>query len=146
MMRVAIVAGKLVSGFDVPHGIELGPAIGDPGKDIGIAGMIHELKRASVHASVNGLFLAQFNDGDPLLSLYSLLCLGYGDALSGILANLFPRADETVRVKPCSLDPAFSDDQHCSSQRNSITVLAKPAHILIERAVLHLAPEAAGLS
>jgi hypothetical protein len=112
VMRVAIVTSKLVPGLYVPHGVEFRPPVGDAGEDVGIAGMIHELKRAAVHAAINGLFVTQFNDGDPLLPFCSLLGLGDGDSLSGVFANLCPHANGSVGVEPRSLDPAFSDDEH----------------------------------
>ena len=115
VMRVAIVTGKLVPGLYIFHGVEFRPPVGDAGKDVGIAGMIHELKRTAVHAAVDGFLVIQFNDGDPLLPLCSLLRLGYGDSFSGILTNFCSSSNGAIGIEARSLDPAFLYNQHSTA-------------------------------
>ncbi len=111
-MGVAIVTSELFSGPYLAHGVELGAAISNSGEDIGRAGMIHELKRAAVHAAIDGLFVAQFHNGDSLPLPGPLIRFPDGDALSGIFTNLRSRANHTVGIKTSALDTAFLNDQH----------------------------------
>ena len=111
-MRVAIVTSEFFSGLDATHGVELRAAVGDSSEDIGVARMIHELKRTAIHAAIDGFFIVQFHDGNSFLSLGSPFGFGQGNSLSGIFANLSTSANGTIGVESSSLDPAFFDDQH----------------------------------
>jgi len=112
MMGVAIVASQLFPGFYSAHGVELSVAIGDSGEDIGLAGVVHKLKRAAVHAAINGFLIAQFDNGYPLPSLGPFIRFPDRDALSRILANLRSSTNSAVGIKTSALDSAFLDDQH----------------------------------
>jgi hypothetical protein len=112
VVRVTVVASEFITDFYISLGIELGPAISNPGKYIGVAGMIHELKRSAVYAAINGFLLVQFNDCDPPLRFRSFSCLSNRDAFSCVFADFLAGTYRTICVKTCPLDTTFPDYQH----------------------------------
>ncbi len=64
VVRVSVVAGQFFAGSNGPQRIKLDSSVSDPDEDVGIAGVIHELKEASVYAAVHSLGFADLDDGD----------------------------------------------------------------------------------
>src|SRR5271165_2253293 len=86
VVGIAIVAGKFFSGADVPAGIKLHSAVGDSNENIGIAGMVDELKGTKPHAGVDCFRSAEFHDRNSFGSMGAFSGFPHRDQLAGELS------------------------------------------------------------
>lgn len=89
-MGVSVIAGDFIARAQVSEGIKLNASICNADERARLAGMVHELKRPTANATVDGLGLTEFDNRNPLGPFGAAACFPYRDALAGKLAQLAP--------------------------------------------------------
>ena len=64
MVGLSISASELFSRSDVSLRVKFCTSVRDPCEDVGLTGMVDELKYIAAHASIDGLSRADFNNDD----------------------------------------------------------------------------------
>ena len=112
MMRISVVTSQFFAGTYVAPGIEFRSAIGNPKKQIRVAGMVDELEGSAADTAVDGFCGAKFHYHYSLGSACALPCFSYRDGLPGELSQLCSGADGEVGEQAFALDRTPTDQQH----------------------------------